>query len=249
MGAMNYSVEINGIHVDAIYSEKTVNELFIPLLRKLTQLQEKKGKRVLVFLAAPPGSGKSTLCSFLEKLSLETDGVTKLQAIGMDGFHRRQEYLQTHTTIRDGKEVKMVDIKGAPITFDLDKLTNAIEQVASDKDCYWPTYDRHLHNPIEDAIHITGNIVLLEGNYLLLEEDGWKDLRKYADYTISLSADENMLRDRLIDRKMKSGNDLETATHFVDYSDMVNVRLCLEKTAGADLRLKVDDGGEIIESL
>jgi len=180
---------------------------------------------------------------------LETDGVTKLQAIGMDGFHRRQEYLQTHTTIRDGKEVKMVDIKGAPITFDLDKLTNAIEQVASDKDCYWPTYDRHLHNPIEDAIHITGNIVLLEGNYLLLEEDGWKDLRKYADYTISLSADENMLRNRLIDRKMKSGNDLETATHFVDYSDMANVRLCLEKTAGADLRLKVDDGGEIIESL
>lgn len=243
---MNYSVEINGIQVDASYSESAVNGIFLPLLRKLTQIQEEKNKRILVLLAAPPGTGKSTLCSFLEKLSSEYDDITNVQAIGMDGFHRRHDYLKSHTTIRDGKEIKMVEIKGAPITFDLDKLTSAIEKVTSGADCYWPTYDRHLHNPIEDAIHITEPIVLLEGNYLLLEEEGWQNLRKYADYTVSLAADEPMLRDRLIDRKMKSGNDRETATSFVDYSDMANVRLCLEKTAQADLRLWVDKDSNFV---
>ena len=99
-------------------------------------------------LAAPPGAGKSTLVSFLEKLSRENDDITDLQAIGMDGFHRRQEYLLSHTTIRDGKEVKMVEIKGAPVTFDLEKLTAAIEKVSSGEDTFWPIYDRHLHNPV-----------------------------------------------------------------------------------------------------
>lgn len=234
----NYSVEINGIHVDATYSDEVVEQLFLPLLKELSDLQKEKGRRILVMLAAPPGAGKSTLVSFLEKLSRENDDITDLQAIGMDGFHRRQEYLLSHTTIRDGKEVKMVEIKGAPVTFDLEKLTAAIEKVSSGEDTFWPIYDRHLHNPVEDAIHITKDIVLLEGNYLLLDMDGWNRLRAMADYTISITANEAMLRKRLIDRKMKSGNDIESATRFVEYSDMANVRLCLEKTVKADMVLE-----------
>ena len=233
-----YSVEINGIHVDATYSDEVVERLFLPLLKELSALQKEKGRRILVMLAAPPGAGKSTLVSFLEKLSRENDDITDLQAIGMDGFHRRQEYLLSHTTIRDGKEVKMVEIKGAPVTFDLEKLTAAIKKVSSGEDTFWPIYDRHLHNPVEDAIHITEDIVLLEGNYLLLDMDGWNRLRDMADYTISITANEAMLRKRLIDRKMKSGNDIESATRFVEYSDMDNVRLCLEKTVKADMVLE-----------
>ena len=244
---VNYSVVINGIQVNAEYSDESVTEIYLPLLKHLTAIQRNKGKRILVMLAAPPGAGKSTLCSFLEKLSRENDSVCNVQAIGMDGFHRRQEYLLTHSAIRDGKEIKMVEIKGAPVTFDLDKLTDAIRTVISGDDCYWPTYDRHLHNPVENAIHVTGDIILLEGNYLLLDEEGWKNLHQMADYTISISADEDMLRDRLIDRKMKSGNDRETATKFVDFSDMANVRLCLEKTVKADLMLSLSESwGQII---
>jgi len=245
---INYTFDINGIQVDASYSDRSVNELFLPLLRRLTEMQKEKGKRILVMLAAPPGAGKSTLCSFLEKLSKENEDICDIQAIGMDGFHRRQEYLLSHTTFRDGKEIKMVEIKGAPITFDLEKFTLAIEQVISGSDCYWPVYDRQLHNPVENVIHITGNIVLLEGNYLLLNEDGWRSLKEMADYTISITADESMLRKRLIDRKMKSGSggDLEKSTKFVDYSDMANVRLCLEKSDKPDLHLVVLESGEYV---
>jgi pantothenate kinase len=239
-----FDININGIEVNATYSEKAINEIFLPLLQKLTAMQREKGKRILVMLAAPPGAGKSTLCSFLERLSLENKDLCDVQAIGMDGFHRRQEYLLSHETARYGKIVKMVDIKGAPITFDLEKLTAAIKKVASGEICGWPSYDRHLHNPVEDTYTVKSDIVILEGNYLLLDEDGWRDLAGFADYTIKVIANEDFLRERLIDRKAKSGNSLEKATAFVDYSDMANVRICLEKSSTANLSLMIDDNGE-----
>jgi pantothenate kinase len=235
-----YNVNINGIDVNAKYSEATINSVFMPLLERLTAMQKEKGGRILVMLAAPPGAGKSTLSSFLEVLSKESDDICNVQAIGMDGFHRRQEYLLSHDTKRDGKTIKMVEIKGAPITFDLEKLTVAIKRVAAGDICGWPSYNRHLHNPVEDTYTVTEKIVILEGNYLLLDEDGWRDLRKYADYTIRLVAEENFLRDRLIDRKAKSGNSLEKAIAFVDFSDMENVRICLNNSLDADLTLALD---------
>ena len=113
----------------------------------------------------------------------------------------------------------------------------------------WPTYDRHLHNPVEDAISIDADILLLEGNYLLLDELGWDNLSELADYTISISADADMLRERLIDRKEKSGNTREVAEKFVDFSDMRNVRLCLEKTKKADLELVLRADGNYEEKM
>ena len=138
----------------------------------------------------------------------------------------------------------MVDIKGAPVTFDLEKLTESIRKVAAGEVCGWPVYDRLLHNPAEDAIRVDGSIILLEGNYLLLDEDGWRNLSAYADYTISIRAEEEFLRERLIDRKKKTGVNEEAAVRFVDHSDMPNAKLCLEKTKPADLILTIDPGGD-----
>ena len=236
---MKYSANINGINVNAYYSESETQNLLIPLLKHLSEMHSEKQSRILVMLAAPPGAGKSTLVSFLEYLAKESIPDKTVQAVGMDGFHRRQEYLLSHTTNVYGKEIPMVDIKGAPITFDLEGLRKKIAEVTKGHPCKWPRYDRLLHNPVEDAITINADIVLMEGNYLLLDLDGWRDLSEYADYTISLVADEEMLRDRLIARRIATGVEREAAERFVDFSDMANVRLCLEKTKGADLELKI----------
>ena len=79
---------INGIEVEAVYTEQAVNDIFLPLLKKLTAMQEEKGSRLVVMLAAPPGAGKSTLLSFLARLSREREGIHPIQTIGMDGFRR-----------------------------------------------------------------------------------------------------------------------------------------------------------------
>ena len=233
-----YNIKINGIEVNARYDKKNIDEIFYPLLRDLTDLYRKNKRRVLAFLAAPPGAGKSTLASFLETLSAKNNEFEEIQAIGMDGFHRRQEYLLSHTLIRDGREIPMVDVKGTPETFDLEKLEEAIKKVASGKICGWPVYDRLLHDPVEDAVSVVKNIVLLEGNYLLLDIDGWNRLASYADYTIQVRAEESMLRERLVSRRIASGHASETAGGFVDFSDMYNARLCLNRSAKADLMLR-----------
>ena len=68
----------------------------------------------------------------------------------------------------------------------------------------------------------------------------------YADYTISISADEELLRKRLIRRKIATGVQETAAKQFVEFSDMANVKLCLEKTRSADLQLELtNDGTEI----
>ena len=241
---IEYQMTINGIGVTASYSEQAVDGIFLPLLRKLTAIQKDKGRRILVMLAAPPGSGKSCLLCFLEHLTQEHEDLGRIQTIGMDGFHRRQEYLISHSVLRDGEEIPMVKIKGAPVTFDLEHLTKSVKKVAAGEVCGWPVYDRLLHNPIENALTVSGEIVILEGNYLLLNEPGWSELKNDADYTISISAEEDFLRERLIDRRIKTGVDPEAAVQFVDFSDMPNVRLCLQKPMAADLQLRIDSTGD-----
>jgi len=241
---IEHRVMINGIEVAARYSERAVSGIFVPFLEKLTEMQRAAGRRILVMLAAPPGAGKSTLLSFLSRLAEETEGAGRIQTIGMDGFHRRQEYLLSHDTVRDGKPVRMVEVKGAPETFDLPALTERVKRLAAGETIGWPVYDRLLHNPVENAVRVDGEIVILEGNYLLLDVDGWRELRSFADYTVSVRAEEELLRERLISRRIKTGVGVDEAVRFVDFSDMPNVRLCLSCSVPADLQLAIDDRGE-----
>ena len=240
----SYDLLINGLKVNAFYSDSSINDIFLPLLRRLTRLQKEAQRRIAVFLAAPPGAGKSTLVAFLEQLSKEREDLVPIQTLGMDGFHHYQDFLLSHYAERDGVSIPMVKIKGSPITFDLEALEKRIKDVAEGKRCGWPIYDRTIHNPIDNAITVDAGIVLIEGNYLLLDEPGWRDLSKYAEYTIFVTADETMLRTRLIQRRVQTGVDLEEATRFVDRSDMNNLRLVLNHSLAADLSLELDETNE-----
>ncbi len=138
----------------------------------------------------------------------------------------------------------MSRIKGAPPTFDLEKLTERLKRVAAGENCGWPIYDRRLHDPVDDVITVDGDIVLLEGNYLLLDEPGWRELRTCADYTVLIRADEELLRRRLTDRKAMGTASYDDAEKFVEFSDMRNVRTCQEKSGDADLILRMTGDGE-----
>ena len=241
---MEYNRIINGLPVCAAYSDESVQQIFLPLLEGLANMQKKAGRRILVMLAAPPAAGKSTMVSFLQDLA-GSMGV-ELTAIGMDGFHRYQDYLLSHTVELDGEIVPMVKVKGSPISFDLAKLQDRIERLLREDECPWPHYDRKLHNPVEAAVKVTGDIVLLEGNYLLLDEPGWRELRSLADYTVFVAAEEADVKERLVSRKAASGMPREEAERFVERSDLRNVRLCLQKRLGADLNLKMLSNGEYV---
>ena len=246
---MEYELVNAGVPVTARFADADVEGIFLPLLRRMTAMQAAKGGRLLALLAAPPAAGKSTLAAMLERLSRDTPGLTPLCAIGMDGFHRRQSWLLSHTVRRDGETIPMARIKGAAETFDLPLLLERLRRVAAGEDCPWPRYDRTLHDPVEDGGQVSGDIVLLEGNYLLLDEPGWREVRKLADYAIGIEAEPAMLRARVIARHIAGGKSPEEAARKADESDMVNVRACLERSLPADLRLRLRADGtfEVME--
>ena len=146
----------------------------------------------------------------------------------------------SHYVEYNGEHIPLVKIKGSPITFDLNHLQQSVEALTTGTPCGWPSYNRLLHNPEENAISVNGNIVLLEGNYLLLDQPGWIDLHKYADFTIRIVADKEFLRERLTARKIASGSTPKEAEDFVQYSDIVNAELCLKHSLSADLTLTLN---------
>ena len=240
---MRLTLDNSGMAVEAVIHDEDIERILMPLLRRLTALRREKGRRVLALLAAPPAAGKSTLAAVLGTLSRQEPGLCPLTVLSMDGFHRRQEWLLSHTVERNGQTVPMAKIKGAPQTFDLEALTRSVARVAAGETCRWPRYDRVLHDPVADAIPVTGEAVLLEGNYLLLDEPGWRDLRAYADYTIFVSAEPSLLRERLLKRHLAGGKSPEAAAEIIEGSDMANADLCLRRSAPADLTLCGNDEG------
>jgi putative kinase len=234
----SYKFLVNSLEVNANYYEEDIENIFIPLLKQLTIMKKNKVGRLLVYLAASPGVGKSTLSSFLEFLSRNNENIKEIQAIGLDGFHYHQQYIKNHKVTVDGKEVPMAEVKGCPETFDLVKLKSKIKAL-KDENVMWPIYDRNLHDVVEDQILVTKDIILIEGNWLLLNEDGWSDLKEYCDYSIFIKAEEAMLKDRLIQRKMKGGMSQEEAIKFYKKSDSKNVKRVLNNCLKADLQLEL----------
>jgi hypothetical protein len=132
-----------------------------------------------------------------------------------------------------------MDIKGSPDTFDVHKLKETLA-LSKTSDVYWPVYSRAQHDVSDEGIQIKEKILLLEGNYLLLNCYPWNTLQKYADYSIFIKSDLSQLRKRLIDRKIQGGLDRAAAERFYEMSDSKNVELVLRESLPADLTLRMD---------
>ena len=105
------------------------------------------------------------------------------------------------------------------------------------QDILWPIYDRNLHDVVEDQIKVTKDIILIEGNWLLLKQEPWKSMQQYADYKILILAEEEMLKERLISRKEKGGLTREEAVAWYQNSDSKNVKRVLKNSFRKHLNL------------
>lgn len=242
---MKIPFNVNGLIVDAEYTKKEVNEIFIPLLKQLALLRKDKGSRVVAYLAAPPGAGKTTLSQLLEFLYKEQDLSYSFQSISIDGFHYKRKYLMNNWTEVCGKKKLLNSVKGSPESFDLVTLKERIRLLAKDEVTKWPMYDRKLHDVSEETIVVDAEIVLIEGNYLLLDEPGWKELKNIADLTVFIEAKEKSLKPRLIERKMLGGLSLTEAESFYEQSDQRNVIRVLEHSGKASIQLLLTEKREL----
>ena len=230
---------INGVKVTAEYAREDVEGVVVPLLAELGRLQRGMDGRLIAFLAAPPGAGKSTLAAVLEQLSRERPGLVRVQALGMDGFHYHADYIAAHTVERGGVRVPMARVKGAPESFDVDKLREALTALRG-ADGRFPVYDRRLHDVVEDAVAVDAPIVLLEGNWLLLDDPAWRALPR--DYAIYLDAPEDVVYGRVIARRLATGRTMAEAQRLWTECDGPNAALCARCHTQPDVLLRWNGG-------
>jgi pantothenate kinase len=199
-------------------------------------LTEEGATRRIVAIAGSPGSGKSTAAESLKaRLNARRPGVADI--LPMDGYHFDDAVLNAR-----GDRPR----KGAPHTFDLDGFRAMLERLRADtgRDVAVPVFDRSIEIARAGGriVEATTRIILAEGNYLLLDAPGWRDLAPLFDLTVMIEAREELLIERLTERWLGFGYEPEALIEKLEGNDLPNMRLVLQESRPADVALRSDGG-------
>lgn len=183
------------------------------------------GRRRLLGIAGPPGAGKSTLASRLHRALPDTTAVVPL-----DGFHLANDILAASGL--SGR-------KGAPDTFDAYGFVAMLARLCRNADpvVYAPRFDRGLEEVIGSALPVPREVplVIVEGNYLLLEDEPWRSVRRYVTPVWYLDIPGETRLERLIARHESYGRSASEARRWVHRSDEENAHIIGDTRGRADL--------------
>ncbi|MCG7629949.1 nucleoside/nucleotide kinase family protein [Epibacterium sp. MM17-32] len=192
----------------------------------LSRLDLHADKRCLVALSGAPGSGKSTLSGPLAQQMTE-QGIAA-EVVPMDGFHLDNGLLEK----RD-----LLARKGAPETFDLAGFSHLCRRLRHEDHVIYPLFDRNRDAAIAGAGEVTPEcrVVIVEGNYLLFDEPGWRDLFRLWDVSIRMEVPLAELETRLIRRWRQQGLGPEAALVRARSNDLANAARVAAAQLPADL--------------
>jgi pantothenate kinase len=185
--------------------------------------------RLVVGIAGEPGAGKSTLAVRLAA-ELAPDAVV----LPMDGFHLPQARL-----VELGRRERM----GAPDTFDVEGFLRVLEAVRADAgEVAAPGFDRDLEEAVPHAIRIgpEHRVVLVEGNYLLHDADGWQRTLPLLDMRAFLAIDRGIRLERLVARHIAHGKSPHAARAWALGPDEANAALIRRSAERAEVTLAVE---------
>ena len=184
-----------------------------------------KASRFVVAIAGPPAAGKSTLSAALHDLLAEHGAAV----VPMDGFHFDDGVLD-----RRGQRSR----KGAPETFDFGGFEALLKRIRSgEPDIAIPVFDRsmELSRAAAAIVGADTRFVLVEGNYLLLDEAPWSRLGPLFDFSIFIDVPRNELERRLRQRWHEHGKSEADAVAWIASNDMPNIERVLARRRAADL--------------
>ncbi|KAJ5627268.1 hypothetical protein N7528_004695 [Penicillium herquei] len=220
----------------------------------LEQASKSPRRRYLVAIAGIPGSGKTTTAEAIVQ-QINKSSPSHAALLSMDGFHLSRSALDK---MPNSSEAYVR--RGAPWTFDVARFVDFIQRlrvwadetplVTSQSRSTWstndiihaPTFDHETKDPVEDGIAITPDtsVIIIEGNYLLLDEPGWRDLASLVDYRVFVDADLQEARDRTAKRHVRAGieKNLKDGYRRVDSNDYLNGVSIREKLLAPDMVVK-----------
>jgi len=174
------------------------------------------GQRKLLGLVGPPGAGKSTLA-----IALQQAFASHSQVVPMDGYHLANVEL---------RRLGRADRKGAPDTFDSAGYANLLRRLRKQVDgeiVYAPEFRRDIEEPIAGAIPVLADtqLIIAEGNYLLLNDGRWADVAGLLDDVWYVEVADGLRSDRLVERHQHFGRSREAALAWVAGTDEPNAQL------------------------
>jgi pantothenate kinase len=183
--------------------------------------------RYLFGITGAPGSGKSTLAATIaDELNAPV--------VAMDGFHLSNAVLNAQG---------WRDVKGAPQTFAAADFVAALRCLRqSHRAVSLPDFDRTIGDPRANRIFVpaSARIVIVEGNYLLLDTAPWDELREIFDAVAHLAVDPVIRVERLVERHVRFGKTRRDASLFVQRSDEANAAVIEAVSHRAHLIVQTD---------
>ncbi len=191
------------------------------------------GQRRLLGLVGAPGSGKSTLAQAL----LEALPPGRAQVVPMDGFHLANVEL---------RRLARADRKGAPDTFDSAGYVALLRRLRDQREgeiVYAPEFRREIEEPVAGAIAVLPEtqLVITEGNYLLLDEGPWAGAAPLLDEVWYVDVDDDLRRERLVRRHEQFGRSRDAALAWVAHTDEPNARRIAATRSRAQHVIRIDD--------
>ncbi|MFC9173214.1 nucleoside/nucleotide kinase family protein [Streptomyces sp. NPDC057107] len=188
------------------------------------------GRRRILGIAGPPGAGKSTVA---QRLAEGLEGRAAL--VPMDGFHLAGAELD-----RLGRAGR----KGAPDTFDAAGYAALLRRLRDPDPAhpvYAPAFDRALEEPVAGALAVPPDVplVITEGNYLLLDDGPWAEVRGLLDEVWFLDLAPEVRVRRLVERHVRYGKPPAYARAWVERSDEANARLVESGRERADVVVRL----------
>lgn len=188
---------------------------FEQALSRVTELLNSANGRIIIGIVGKPGAGKSTLSSYLiEKLPKES-----VALVPMDGYHLSNKELDA---------LERRNRKGAPDTFDSNGYAALLQRIAtSTDDVYFPIFHREIEESIaaEGVVTAKTKIVLTEGNYLLHDQGGWKNVAPILTESWYVEVDDVVRLGRLVDRHHFYGKERQAAYDWAHGTDENNAQL------------------------
>lgn len=185
-------------------------------LARIRDLLRISSERSLIGLVGKPGAGKSTLSAFL----IQELNDSKLSVVPMDGYHLSNSILQSL-----GRDQR----KGATDTFDVVGFASLLRRIKSDRseDIYYPVFDRAIEESIaaQGVVTQETTVVIVEGNYLLHDQDGWQQIAPLLDEIWFIDIDDEARMQRLINRHVAFGKSPDSAEKWARGSDEVNAQI------------------------